>query len=52
MGLNVFFSIFKRKLAFKLGLALPKWLVEEDNNMLVLFLYALIFGLGLPFAVV
>lgn len=36
---------------YKLGLALPKWLVEKDNNMLVLFLYALIFGLGLPFAV-
>jgi translocation protein SEC63 len=37
---------------YKLGLALPKWLVEKDNNMLVLFLYALIFGLGMPFAVV
>ncbi len=37
---------------FKLGLALPKWLVEKENHMLVLFLYSLIFGLGLPFAVV
>lgn len=36
----------------KLGLALPKWLVDKDNNILVLFVYALAFGIGLPFMVV
>ncbi len=36
----------------KLGLALPKWLVDKDNNVLVLFIYALAFGIGLPFMVV
>ena len=36
----------------RLGLALPKWLVDKDNNILVLFVYALAFGIGLPFMVV
>jgi preprotein translocase subunit Sec63 len=36
----------------KLGLALPKWLVEKDNNFLVLFIYAMAFGIGMPLLVV
>lgn len=34
-----------------LGIALPSWLVEQDNNLVVLAIYAIIFGLGLPFIV-
>lgn len=40
------------KQAFQLGLALPKWLVEEGNNMKVLLVYGAVFGLLLPAAVV
>jgi hypothetical protein len=36
----------------KLGLALPKWLIEKDNNFLVLFIYAMAFGIGMPLMVV
>ncbi|KAH9270693.1 hypothetical protein BASA83_007053 [Batrachochytrium salamandrivorans] len=39
------------KQAFQLGLALPKWLVEEGNSTIVLLLYTLIFGIGLPVVV-
>jgi translocation protein SEC63 len=38
--------------AFQLGLALPKWLVEEGNSAWVLLFYALTFGVGMPVAVV
>ncbi|OAJ38569.1 hypothetical protein BDEG_22477 [Batrachochytrium dendrobatidis JEL423] len=36
------------KQAFQLGLALPKWLVEEGNSAVVLLFYTLIFGIGMP----
>eukprot|EP00842_Homolaphlyctis_polyrhiza_P006541 jgi/Hompol1/6889/HPOL_002506-RA len=36
------------KQAFQLGLALPKWLVEEGNTSLVLLFYGLVFGVALP----
>ncbi|KAJ3211605.1 secretory subunit [Dinochytrium kinnereticum] len=37
------------KQPFSLGIALPKWLVDKDNNSLVLLVYAAIFGVGLPY---
>ncbi|KAJ3275055.1 secretory subunit [Terramyces sp. JEL0728] len=36
------------KQAFQLGLALPAWLVEKNNSSLVLLVYTLAFGIGLP----
>ncbi|KAJ1552806.1 secretory subunit, partial [Cladochytrium tenue] len=36
------------KQAMSLGIALPKWLVEAQNNLLVLFVYGSVFGIGLP----
>lgn len=36
------------KQAFTLGLALPSWLVQAENSSLVLLVYTLLFGLGLP----
>ncbi|KAJ3309051.1 secretory subunit [Boothiomyces sp. JEL0838] len=36
------------KQAFQLGLALPSWLVEKSNSSLVLLVYTLAFGIGLP----
>jgi preprotein translocase subunit Sec63 len=35
-----------------LGIALPTWLVEAKNSPFVLGIYALAFGIGLPFFVV
>ena len=34
-----------------LGIALPTWLVAAGNANKVLFLYAMIFGIGLPYLV-
>ena len=34
-----------------LGIALPSWLVEQDNTIVVLAIYGLIFGLGFPFII-
>ncbi|KAI8839259.1 Sec63 Brl domain-containing protein [Chytridium lagenaria] len=39
------------KQPFSLGIALPKWLVDKDNNYLVLLVYAGLFGVGLPYYV-
>jgi translocation protein SEC63 len=36
----------------QMGLALPQWLIDKDNNFFVLFIYTVLFGIGLPFAVV
>jgi preprotein translocase subunit Sec63 len=35
-----------------LGIALPTWLIEAKNSPFVLGVYALAFGIGLPFFVV
>ncbi|KAJ3413732.1 secretory subunit [Chytridiales sp. JEL 0842] len=37
------------KQSLTLGIALPKWLVETKNNFFVLFVYATVFGVGLPY---
>jgi len=34
-----------------MGIALPRWVIESQNNVYVLGLYGLIFGLGLPYLV-
>lgn len=34
-----------------MGIALPRWVVESQNNIYVLGLYGLIFGLGAPYLV-
>ena len=34
-----------------MGIALPKWIVESQNNVYVLGFYGLLFGLGLPWLV-
>ncbi|KAI8802043.1 Sec63 Brl domain-containing protein [Cladochytrium replicatum] len=39
------------KQSFSLGIALPTWLVESGNRPLVLLIYALVFGVGLPIVV-
>ncbi|KAI8894161.1 Sec63 Brl domain-containing protein [Globomyces pollinis-pini] len=39
------------KQAFQLGVALPSWLVEKGNSSLVLLMYTVVFGLGLPIVV-
>ncbi|RIA89174.1 Sec63 Brl domain-containing protein [Glomus cerebriforme] len=39
------------KQAYSLGIALPTWLVEAKNSPFVLGVYALAFGIGLPFFV-
>ncbi|KAI9333350.1 Sec63 Brl domain-containing protein [Zopfochytrium polystomum] len=39
------------KQAMSLGIALPKWLVDTKNNLLVLFIYGSVFGVALPFYV-
>lgn len=36
---------------FSMGIALPKWIVETQNNGYVIALYALLFGVGLPWFV-
>jgi translocation protein SEC63 len=35
-----------------MGIALPSWIVEAHNNVWVLTLYGIIFGVGLPAIVV
>ena len=40
------------KQAFQLGLALPSWLVEEENRVYVMIIYAVALGFGLPYLVV
>jgi preprotein translocase subunit Sec63 len=35
-----------------MGIALPKWVVESQNNMYVLGVYGLLFGICLPYFVV
>ncbi|KAJ3113714.1 secretory subunit [Phlyctochytrium bullatum] len=37
------------KQPLSLGIALPKWLVDKENNFVVLLVYAGLFGVGLPF---
>ncbi|KAJ3128168.1 secretory subunit [Nowakowskiella sp. JEL0407] len=39
------------KQSLTLGIALPTWLVNSSNSSLVLLVYALIFGVGLPVVV-
>ncbi|CAG8552565.1 16093_t:CDS:10, partial [Funneliformis caledonium] len=39
------------KQAYSLGIALPTWLIEAKNSPFVLGIYALAFGIGLPFFV-
>lgn len=36
---------------FKVGIALPPWVIESSNNIWVLGAYALLFGIGLPYLV-
>jgi translocation protein SEC63 len=36
------------KQAFTLGLALPSWLVQAENSSLVLLIYTILFGIGMP----
>ena len=40
-------SLFNK--AASLGIALPAWLVKKENNLLVLLIYTLIFGVALPY---
>lgn len=35
-----------------MGIALPEWVIESQNNIWVLGAYGLVFGLGLPYLVV
>lgn len=35
-----------------MGIALPKWIVESENNIWVLGVYGIIFGVALPSLVV
>lgn len=35
-----------------MGIALPTWVVESQNNIWVLGAYGLVFGLGLPYITV
>ncbi|KAJ3101493.1 secretory subunit [Phlyctochytrium planicorne] len=37
------------KQPFSLGIALPKWLVDKENNYLVLLVYAALVGVALPY---
>ncbi len=36
------------KQSFSTGIALPTWLVSKGNNSLILLIYTLAFGIGLP----
>ena len=38
--------------ALSLGIALPSWLVSEGSSSVVLLVYGLVFGVGLPIMVV
>lgn len=35
-----------------MGLAIPRWVVEGQNNIYVLIVYGILFGAGLPYLVV
>jgi translocation protein SEC63 len=37
--------------SFSFGIALPAWIVDPSNSMVVLMVYALLFGFALPYAV-
>jgi translocation protein SEC63 len=39
------------KQAFSLGLALPIWLIQENNSSLILLIYTILFGIGFPILV-
>ncbi len=39
------------KQEMSMGIALPRWVVESQNNIYVLGIYAVIFGVGLPYLV-
>lgn len=39
------------KQEMSMGIALPRWVIESQNNIYVLGMYALVFGVGLPFLV-
>ncbi|PWZ01215.1 hypothetical protein BCV70DRAFT_199573 [Testicularia cyperi] len=39
------------KQEMSMGIALPRWVVESQNNIYVLGMYAIILGVGLPFLV-
>ncbi|CAG8481816.1 689_t:CDS:10 [Paraglomus occultum] len=39
------------KQAYTMGIALPKWIVEAQNNVFVLGVYAILFGVLLPYYV-
>jgi len=41
----------RRSGAMSFGIALPSWIVEKENSVLVLGLYALVFMIALPVAV-
>ncbi|KZV78925.1 hypothetical protein EXIGLDRAFT_847034 [Exidia glandulosa HHB12029] len=36
---------------FSMGLAIPRWVVEGQNNIYVLIVYGILFGAGLPYLV-
>lgn len=40
------------KQAFQMGVALPTWIIDSKNSNLVLLVYGLLFGVGLPLLVV
>jgi translocation protein SEC63 len=40
------------KQEMSMGIALPKWIVESQNNVYVLGAYGLLFGICLPYFVV
>ncbi len=39
------------KQEMSMGIALPRWVIESQNNVYVLGIYAILFGIGLPFLV-
>ena len=39
------------KQEMSMGIALPRWVIESQNNIYVLGMYGIIFGIGLPFLV-
>ncbi|KAJ1021913.1 hypothetical protein NDA16_003675 [Ustilago loliicola] len=39
------------KQEMSMGIALPRWVIESQNNIYVLGMYAVVFGVGLPFLV-
>jgi len=39
------------KQEYRVGIAIPRWIVEGQNNIWVLGIYGVVFGVGLPFLV-